>query len=1108
MALHNSIQTSEGLIDNQKNPNNIVSDTTKANLHEYEINKKTYPKRNNRTKLNYRDLQRGMYEDIYESMHSRCNSNRPQQKYETIDLSLDDDERDPLCLCHKPRNDKQLMLQYSSCANCDEVTQNQASVSERTMNSVICPSCQDISRPVLQSTKSCDVCVPTQRKHSDLVYQNSKIKECRVLVKSLSQDESTKRFKTESSTKNQNYCIVRTCENPSKVGWIYCSSACIRRHINDTLQAIQRSQETTNEHIPTRSDILLYDSKSKQILDKNSVPKIEDLCVWLNQHPTYELRRSSSNQSKDSIQSSSSSSVNTKKFKLSSLSNITQQQPIKSKSILPKKKTIKALKVTKTSTDPTADIRCKVPIALYDKIIMRLEKNGEQSLINDDIRTLVYQIEEEMYNVYGKVDNSYKNKFRSLLANVSNMTNNFFYKRILSKEITAKQIVAMKPEDMLPPEVKEKRKDQFEKEVQMIMKAEQQKAEELARRARTKTNRSDLIDNYSFVSTYTAKEQSSSKEKLMEAVDKQPVDISMTKDQHILSVSPAVPHPTASVSKAVDSSTTAKFSSSLPVPDKKHDVCSENDSDNDYIEPESPTGADALIYDENEDEDEDENVDEIGDGTVVINDNCFQSSVSCQPMHLEGYNPLQTEMQTSSTSQSEPYSDLQHQWRGMICSTDVQIPCRSVHAYGDSNHLINHIPQQLIVLGRLRLTDLWDYVQESIFIRDVLILTLTSSSSLNLRNNDLFLQYIDTIQATRRAAVISKYTNTSHIRDMYILPADTKDCPKSVISALFLPTTFEAKQLFLVTIGSARKIPKSVVCLNEYLSMNHFTYKPIALQDETVTRDPRLTKSRDPRLNKTNAINENVALSATVTNDDAAKSSQSTNDELLKLTSDALQLIRHSSTIKSMHSIVASTSETLKANQRTDLRNSFLNDYVMILAEWQKAYENTLSPPVSVPGDNLVEENMDVVDDDQDTKEQEQLLPNTNQSLPSNDHQRKPRRKSRFSDILPTDVHHFEKLQLNAGLQKTNKNFTANNMELPQIKYMNKPILLVNSLTSTEKRPHFGGDVSLRNDNAVKSMRSTPTFDSSMQQQQKSKNRYSNRNYFKTEYHDLDQPEE
>jgi len=44
-------------------------------------------------------------------------------------------------------------------------------------------------------------------------------------------------------------------------------------------------------------------------------------------------------------------------------------------------------------------------------------------------------------------------------------------------------------------EVKEKRKDQFEKEVEMIINAEQQKAEEMARRVRMKVTRQGLVDN-------------------------------------------------------------------------------------------------------------------------------------------------------------------------------------------------------------------------------------------------------------------------------------------------------------------------------------------------------------------------------------------------------------------------------------------------------------------------------------------------------------------------------------------------------------------------------------------------------------------------------------
>jgi len=38
------------------------------------------------------------------------------------------------------------------------------------------------------------------------------------------------------------HCIVHDCNNRPKSGWIYCSPACIRRHINDTLQAIQQSK--------------------------------------------------------------------------------------------------------------------------------------------------------------------------------------------------------------------------------------------------------------------------------------------------------------------------------------------------------------------------------------------------------------------------------------------------------------------------------------------------------------------------------------------------------------------------------------------------------------------------------------------------------------------------------------------------------------------------------------------------------------------------------------------------------------------------------------------------------------------------------------------------
>jgi hypothetical protein len=105
-----------------------------------------------------------------------------------------------------------------------------------------------------------------------------------------------------------------------------------------------------------------------------------------------------------------------------------------------------------------------------------------------------------------------------------------------------------------------------------------------------------------------------------------------------------------------------------------------------------------------------------------------------------------------------------------------------------------------------------------------------------------------------RAAVISKCNNSSVIRDMYILPADTKECPSSVLSSLFLPTIFESKQLFLVIIGSGKRTIKSIN------GLNNLTYKPVVLQDSIVTRDPRLLKNKDPRFNRNQNTNQNVTL--------------------------------------------------------------------------------------------------------------------------------------------------------------------------------------------------------------------------------------------------------
>ncbi|CAF4702320.1 unnamed protein product [Rotaria sp. Silwood1] len=1108
----------------------ISKERIEYDFSEYKDNCKSYPRRNNRAKLNYLDLERGMYDEIRQAIWALNNPtfiNKNNNKNEKnikqycndddddiITLSGDEDEktnddndqfhRRLWCICNKPWDHSRLMLRCDSCSNwyhgdCIGVTKEDVRILDINGTQFICPPCQGVNEldTDIKSTRSSDDPISIKRKRSNdrLPTNNRGVRENKILSKSISHGESRKRSKTDISsrcnslTESKVDCIVQGCKNSTKLGWVYCSSACIRRHINDTLQAIQRSKGKNNEEIPTHEDILLYDSKSKKILEKNLVPKIEDLCTWINQHPSYEIMKSSvrqtmllrDNQSTSSSRSLSSTNNATKsKF---SLKPIKTNQQTTTKSILNKKSSIPVTKPINnriSNINNTADIRSKVPTALYDKILMRLEKNGEKNIIKEDIRLIVNKIEEEMFHVYGKIDNPYKNKFRSLIANISNMNNNYFYKQILSKDLTAKQIVAMKSEDMLPPEEKEKRKDQFEKEVQRIINAEQQTAEEMARRARIKVTRQGLIHNDVHLPLSTLKEESSSKEKVDKSKDDQSINVgkesiaiqstkTTTKSidetlQPIISItdkksitklgsnnqtsSSILSENLSCISstKNIKSNEPSKFDPQLAIPEQSNPIFSTVDCDNDYIEPESPTGIDALIYDDDDADDDDNDLNNVNNSScssiIHSSNNNTEYILPYQPIIRDDYNPSKIQNEKPPIDQQTSMTRLPNQWRGTIHPSDIKIPCESVHVYGESDYLIENIPEQLIILGRLRLGDLWDYIRDSLTVRDVLVLTLVSSST-NTIDNELFSKYVDTLDASGRAAVISKCVSSSLIRDMYILAADTKHCPSNVLSSLFLPITFESKQLFLVIIGTGKRTMKLINRSNENASLNNLIYNPIALQDSTVTRDPRLLKTKDPRLNRNNRANENVTLSTSQPSINTEQPSiQYSNEDLHKLIVDSLERIRHSLKSDDIRSIVTSTMEILKANNREDLCTYFNDNLRIAINEWQ-ARQGSSSIVVD---DNLIEENMDV-DDDQDDKHKKQITTSSTFNISSefndiddrflyqdmchhmtttttaaaveDDGDRKQRRKSRFSDRLTTDDNRTVKVKSNIQIDKS-----------------------------------------------------------------------------------------
>ena len=252
------------------------------------------------------------------------------------------------------------------------------------------------------------------------------------------------------------------------------------------------------------------------------------------------------------------------------------------------------------------------------------------------------------------------------------------------------------------------------------------------------------------------------------------------------------------------------------------------------------------------------------------------------------------------------------QWRGIILPPDAKIPCQSVRTYGESDYLIGDIPEQLAILGRLRLGDLWDYIRDSLAVRDVIILSLISS---NNNENNVFSRYVETMRTSGRAAVINKRTEPSLIRDMYVLAADSKDCPSPVVSTLSL-VNVDPKQLFLVIIGTGKRTNKSSSRANESQSSSHLIYKPVSLQDSTTRRDPRLLKSKDPR----SGASDPAETITPVT-----------------------------------HPAVKSTAEPSKINERENVLKRFSAETAVVST------------------DNLNEENMEV-DEEQDDKYKKQLV--------------------------------------------------------------------------------------------------------------------------------------
>jgi len=134
------------------------------------------------------------------------------------------------------------------------MSEEQAKAIETSGNLFKCSICQGTIDTPVQSAKSSssstspspsdgDEVVLAKRKRSDniLTSKNNKLSPTNDPI-SPSDELSFNKNK-----KLKTICVVSTCHKPAKTDWVYCSFSCIRRHVNEILDLIQKTKLTVNK---------------------------------------------------------------------------------------------------------------------------------------------------------------------------------------------------------------------------------------------------------------------------------------------------------------------------------------------------------------------------------------------------------------------------------------------------------------------------------------------------------------------------------------------------------------------------------------------------------------------------------------------------------------------------------------------------------------------------------------------------------------------------------------------------------------------------------------------------------------------------------------------
>ncbi|XP_050532700.1 death-inducer obliterator 1 isoform X2 [Daktulosphaira vitifoliae] len=143
---------------------------------------------------------------------------------------------------------------------------------------------------------------------------------------------------------------------------------------------------------------------------------------------------------------------------------------------LPVQKTIKKkpepVKEISMDKRDESQLRSNVKKSLLESLSSRISEEPELKTAEENLDKLITNIEEELYNQFGKVDQKYKTKYRSLVFNIKDPKNLNFFKKIMFQWVTPYQLVRMTADEMASQELAEWRERENKHQIEMIRKTE------------------------------------------------------------------------------------------------------------------------------------------------------------------------------------------------------------------------------------------------------------------------------------------------------------------------------------------------------------------------------------------------------------------------------------------------------------------------------------------------------------------------------------------------------------------------------------------------------------------------------------------------------------